>query len=42
MIQHLAKRPVVLMILDGFGYSASGEFNAINAANTPTWDKLWA
>ncbi|HIG79154.1 MAG TPA: 2,3-bisphosphoglycerate-independent phosphoglycerate mutase [Cycloclasticus sp.] len=42
MTQHLAKRPVVLMILDGFGYSASGEFNAINAANTPTWDKLWA
>ncbi len=42
MTQHLVKRPVVLMILDGFGYSESGEFNAINAANTPTWDRLWA
>ncbi|ORU92298.1 MAG: phosphoglycerate mutase (2,3-diphosphoglycerate-independent) [Cycloclasticus sp. symbiont of Bathymodiolus heckerae] len=30
------------MILDGFGYSQANEFNAINAANTPTWDKLWA
>lgn len=42
MTQLLAKRPVVLMILDGFGYCESGEFNAINAANTPTWDNLWA
>jgi len=40
--QHLAKRPIVLMILDGFGHSESGDFNAINAAKTPTWDKLWA
>lgn len=40
--QHLAKRPIVLMILDGFGYSKSDEFNAVRAANTPTWDKLWA
>ncbi|OUR87917.1 phosphoglycerate mutase (2,3-diphosphoglycerate-independent) [Cycloclasticus sp. 44_32_T64] len=30
------------MILDGFGYSSSEDFNAINMANTPTWDKLWA
>ncbi|MEW4983775.1 MAG: 2,3-bisphosphoglycerate-independent phosphoglycerate mutase [Cycloclasticus sp.] len=30
------------MILDGFGYSNSEDFNAINMANTPTWDKLWA
>jgi len=30
------------MILDGFGYAESGESNAINAANTPTWDRLWA
>ena len=30
------------MILDGFGYAEAGESNAINAANTPTWDRLWA
>ncbi len=42
MKQHLVKRPIVLMILDGFGYSSSEDFNAINMANTPTWDKLWA
>lgn len=42
MKQHLAKRPIVLMILDGFGHSESDQFNAVNTANTPTWDKLWA
>lgn len=42
MKQHLIKRPIVLMILDGFGYAEAGESNAINAANTPTWDRLWA
>ena len=35
------KKPVVLMILDGFGI-APPEGNAIAAANTPTMDKLWA
>jgi len=40
--QHLVRRPIVLMILDGFGYSKSGESNAIDTANTPTWDTLWA
>jgi len=40
--QHLVRRPIVLMILDGFGYSKSTEANAINTASTPTWDKLWA
>ena len=42
MKQHLVRRPIVLMILDGFGYSKSTEANAINTASTPTWDKLWA
>ena len=42
MKQHLVKRPIVLMILDGFGYTELGDSNAINAANTPTWDRLWA
>ena len=37
-----APKPVVLMILDGFGYSESPDSNAIMAARTPVWDKLWA
>ncbi|WP_394752435.1 2,3-bisphosphoglycerate-independent phosphoglycerate mutase [Crenothrix sp.] len=33
-------KPVVLLILDGFGYSTEQENNAIAMANTPCWDKL--
>ncbi|MEB3255363.1 MAG: 2,3-bisphosphoglycerate-independent phosphoglycerate mutase [Synechococcaceae cyanobacterium] len=33
--------PVVLAILDGWGYRASDEDNAIRAANTPVMDALW-
>ncbi|SJM96566.1 2,3-bisphosphoglycerate-independent phosphoglycerate mutase [Crenothrix polyspora] len=33
-------KPVVLLILDGFGYSLEQENNAIAMANTPCWDKL--
>ena len=36
-----AKTPVVLIILDGFGYREAPEDNAIYHANTPTWDTLW-
>ncbi len=35
------KKPLVLLILDGFGYNDSAKHNAIHNANTPTWDKLW-
>ncbi|WP_339651071.1 2,3-bisphosphoglycerate-independent phosphoglycerate mutase [Halopseudomonas pelagia] len=35
-------KPLVLMILDGFGHSDSPDSNAIMAANTPVWDRLWA
>jgi len=35
-------KPVVLMILDGWGYTESDEFNAIRAARTPVWDRLWS
>jgi 2,3-bisphosphoglycerate-independent phosphoglycerate mutase len=35
------KRPVVLVVLDGWGYRAEREGNAIALANTPTWDGLW-
>ncbi|QKX16939.1 2,3-bisphosphoglycerate-independent phosphoglycerate mutase [Microbulbifer sp. YPW1] len=36
------KRPVVLLILDGFGHSEHSEHNAIAAANSPVWDQIWA
>ena len=37
-----ADRPVVLVVLDGWGYRESREGNAIALANIPTWDRLWA
>jgi 2,3-bisphosphoglycerate-independent phosphoglycerate mutase len=33
-------KPVVLLILNGFGYTLDKENNAIAIANTPCWDKL--
>ncbi|MEJ7809111.1 MAG: 2,3-bisphosphoglycerate-independent phosphoglycerate mutase [Gemmatimonadaceae bacterium] len=36
------KRPVVLVVLDGWGYREEREGNAIRLASTPTWDALWA
>ena len=35
-------KPLVLIILDGFGHSDSHEDNAIYAANTPVYDRLRA
>lgn len=35
------KKPVVLVVIDGFGYSESSKHNAIHAANSPNWDRLW-
>jgi 2,3-bisphosphoglycerate-independent phosphoglycerate mutase len=35
------KRPVVLLVLDGWGYRAEREGNAIALASTPIWDALW-
>jgi len=35
-------RPVVLVVLDGWGHRESTEGNAIAMARTPTWDRLWA
>jgi 2,3-bisphosphoglycerate-independent phosphoglycerate mutase len=34
-------KPLILMILDGWGYSENKIGNAIAAAKTPTFDKLW-
>ncbi|MCD8548211.1 MAG: 2,3-bisphosphoglycerate-independent phosphoglycerate mutase [Aeromonadaceae bacterium] len=35
-----AKKPLVLIIMDGWGYSDKKEFNAVAAANTPVLDGL--
>lgn len=37
-----APKPLVLVILDGFGHRDSPEFNAIHAANKPAYDRLLA
>ncbi len=34
--------PLVLAVLDGWGYSEKSDYNAIYSANTPVWDKLWS
>ncbi|RAP35333.1 phosphoglycerate mutase (2,3-diphosphoglycerate-independent) [Legionella quinlivanii] len=36
------RKPLVLMILDGWGYSCNENHNAIAAADTPQWDDWWA
>ncbi|KXS31347.1 MAG: 2,3-bisphosphoglycerate-independent phosphoglycerate mutase [Candidatus Gallionella acididurans] len=33
--------PVLLLILDGFGYSEQADYNAILAARKPNWDQFW-
>ena len=38
----MSKKPVVLMVLDGYGLSDHKEGNAIAMANTPVMDKLMA
>lgn len=35
-------RPLVLIILDGWGCRESTDANAITAAHKPNWDKLWS
>lgn len=37
----LIKRPVILIILDGWGYSEDTSYNAIHSAKKPVWDSLW-
>lgn len=36
------KHPVLLVVLDGWGYRESPHFNAIHHARKPNWDRLWA
>ena len=33
--------PVLLLILDGFGYREDTDFNAVADARKPNWDRLW-
>jgi 2,3-bisphosphoglycerate-independent phosphoglycerate mutase len=35
------RKPLLLMILDGWGYRPEREDNAIALADTPCWDALW-
>lgn len=35
------KRPLVLLILDGFGYHNSSPYNAIEKANPSQWNQWW-
>jgi len=35
------RKPLLLMILDGWGYRPEREDNAIALADTPCWDTLW-
>jgi len=34
-------KPVILIVLDGWGYSEEYEFNAIAKADKPVWERLW-
>jgi 2,3-bisphosphoglycerate-independent phosphoglycerate mutase len=34
-------KPLVLIILDGWGHRLETQYNAIAAARKPAWDKLW-
>ncbi len=36
-----AVRPVLLIILDGFGYREDDPYNAIAIAHKPNWDRYW-
>jgi len=41
MSNKTGRKPLVLIILDGWGYRAETDDNAIALANTPCWDRLW-
>jgi 2,3-bisphosphoglycerate-independent phosphoglycerate mutase len=42
MSNRSARRPVVLVVLDGWGYREAREGNAIELADTPVWHGLWS
>src|SRR5437870_6650106 len=40
--RHGPRTPVVLIVLDGWGFRPGREGNAIELGETPTWHRLWA
>ena len=38
----IARRPLILIVLDGWGHSDDVEYNAIHSADKPVWDDLWS
>src|ERR1700753_964397 len=38
----MANRPVMLVILDGFGWREESADNAVRLANTPNFSRLWS
>ena len=36
------RRPVMLVILDGWGWREESADNAVRQARTPSFDRLWA
>src|SRR5689334_3830171 len=40
-MRQMKATPVLLLILDGFGYSENPADNAVAQANKPNWDELW-
>jgi 2,3-bisphosphoglycerate-independent phosphoglycerate mutase len=40
--RHGPRTPVVLIVLDGWGFRPGREGNAIELGDTPTWHRLWA
>jgi 2,3-bisphosphoglycerate-independent phosphoglycerate mutase len=41
MSKQQIRKPLMLMILDGWGFRESAEHNAIALGNTPCWDSMW-
>ena len=41
MSSESTRKPLMLMILDGWGYREESEDNAIRLGNTPCWDEMW-
>lgn len=41
MSSKATRKPLMLMILDGWGFREESENNAIRLGNTPCWDDMW-
>lgn len=41
MSSESARKPLMLMILDGWGFREESENNAIRLGKTPCWDEMW-